>query len=211
MELIKATCMRKPSKKSGCEEQRCRICLESDTDAKNPLFNPCNCNGDGLVHFNCLKRWLTRNRQKQCKNENVTSFDYENFKCEICTHIYPSTFKDGQDRIHKLIDLSEIKRAQKNNKFLLLEQLPLQFEDVKENDKRRVHLLKVTDDKGVFSVGRHESMDVRISDRTISRLHAIIEYQGDGFYLNDSHSHFGTSILIQDDKKYIENNTMIPF
>jgi len=54
-------------------------------------------------------------------------------------------------------------------------------------------------------------MDVRINDRTISRLHAIIEYQGDGFYLSDSHSHFGTSVLIQDEKKYINNDNKSSF
>merc|ERR1719265_2598042 len=112
--------------KSECsEEVRCRICYDDHNDAKNPLFNPCSCKGSmGLVHFNCLKRWLRENKQTVAKKSSVTSFLWNKFKCEICTTPYPSTFKDSKRHLYKLLDFTELKRCKKEN-FLLLESLPL--------------------------------------------------------------------------------------
>lgn len=158
--------MSRKHKKSECEELRCRICLESDNDAKNPLFNPCSCKGQlGMVHFNCLKRWLRQNKEKISKNDTVSSFLWSKFKCEICTSAFPTTFKDNRRQVFKLIDLTEIKRCKKEN-FILLESLPLASDPGRD---RQIILVKPNSEQTVFTVGRDNSNDICIQDRTISR------------------------------------------
>lgn len=51
----------------------------------------------------------------------------------------------------------------------------------------------------MFTVGRDDSNDIVIADRTISRQQALITFKEDGFYIEDTYSKFGTSIEIQDD------------
>ena len=40
-------------------EGECRICLSSEQTSKNCILNPCFCKGTcGLVHIDCLRKWL---------------------------------------------------------------------------------------------------------------------------------------------------------
>lgn len=192
--------MVKNKNKSACQEEaRCKICLESSDDAKNPLFNPCSCKGDlGLVHFNCLKRWLRENKETVSKNNSVNSFLWNKFKCEICTSAFPSTFKDSKRQLFKLLDITQLKKCKKEN-YLVLESLPLASDPGKD---RHLILLKPNSSQYIYTVGRDSSNDIHIADRTISREQAIIRFENDGFYIQDQYSKFGTSIEIQD-KTYI--------
>jgi len=45
-------------------------------------------------------------------------------------------------------------------------------------------------------MGRGSDSDVRISDISVSRCHALIKYEKDGFYLEDNNSKFGTLVLV---------------
>ena len=70
--------------------------------------------------------------------QNVRSFYWKRFECEICKQMYPYTFKIGQ-KIYKITDLSDYTSKMTSN-YILLESMPLD-----KNNSRNVHLLAVTD------------------------------------------------------------------
>jgi pSer/pThr/pTyr-binding forkhead associated (FHA) protein len=51
----------------------------------------------------------------------------------------------------------------------------------------------------------HESV-IRVNDISVSRLHAVISYLGDGFYLQDNNSKFGTLVLMKENKFCLETD-----
>lgn len=83
--------------------------------------------------------------------------------------------------------------------FLWLESLTFE-----KNSSRMVHLVmpdsNVNNATGVcknsFKLGRGHESDVRVSDISVSRFHAVLKYENDShFYLQDNLSKFGTLVL----------------
>lgn len=60
-----------------------------------------------------------------------------------------------------------------------------------------VHLIMPDQEKSVFKLGRGHESDVRVSDISVSRCHALIKYNQENgrFYLEDNLSKFGTLVL----------------
>ncbi len=70
--------------------------------------------------------------------ENVTSYYWKKFECEICKQSYPYIFKRN-NTLFKLIDITE---PIEGSKYILLESMPLD-----KNTSRNIHMLTVTDKK----------------------------------------------------------------
>lgn len=49
---------------------------------------------------------------------------------------------------------------------------------------------------------------MRINDISVSRVHAIIKYKEDGFYIEDNSSKFGTIVLLRDKLPLTVEHTM---
>jgi len=75
---------------------------------------------------------------------------------------------------------------------MLLESLPLD-----KNTSRMIHMLCVSEPKTEFKMGRGHESEVRVNDISVSRCHAIIKYEKDGFYIQDNMSKFGTLVLVK--------------
>jgi pSer/pThr/pTyr-binding forkhead associated (FHA) protein len=60
-----------------------------------------------------------------------------------------------------------------------------------------VHLIMPDADKTNFKLGRGHESDVRVSDISVSRCHALVKYNSENgkFYLEDNLSKFGTLVL----------------
>lgn len=164
------------------------------------------CKGSvGLIHFQCLKSWIVTQKQEKPitqSTQNVRSFYWKRFECEICKHMYPYTFKVGPI-IYKIIDMSnEIAQANGAN-YILLESMPLD-----KNTSRNIHLLTVTPDQSEFKLGRGHESQVRINDISVSRCHAIIKCKQDGFYIEDNTSKFGTIVLLKNKLRLKASHTM---
>ena len=69
-------------------------------------------------------------------------------------------------------------------------------------------MLTVTDKKDEFKLGRGHESEVRINDISVSRCHAIIKCQKDGFYIEDNLSKFGTIVLLKKHLRLAEDHTM---
>jgi hypothetical protein len=76
--------------------------------------------------------------------------------------------------------------------YLLLESLTFE-----KNSSRMVHLIMPDQEKKMFKLGRGHESDVRVSDISVSRCHALVKYNETNgrFYLEDNLSKFGTLVL----------------
>lgn len=187
---------------------QCRICWGNEEDEEtNPLILACKCKGSvGLIHFQCLKSWvLTQKQEKPISQstQNVRSFYWKRFECEICKHMYPYTFKLSNKKIFKIIDMTNEIAQAKGANYILLESMPLD-----KNTSRNIHLLTVTPEQSEFKLGRGHESQVRINDISVSRCHAIIKCKSDGFYIEDNTSKFGTIILLKDKLRLKASHTM---
>ncbi len=83
----------------------------------------------------------------------------------------------------------------KGENYIILESL----NSIKENQyPLSVHVLSFIDNNEFFILGRGHESDVRISDISVSRIHAKIFMKEGKYYLEDTGSKFGTLILSKD-------------
>jgi len=60
-----------------------------------------------------------------------------------------------------------------------------------------VHIISLTRTKNVIKLGRGSDSDIRVSDISVSRCHAIISLREGGFYVEDNSSKFGTLVRLK--------------
>jgi hypothetical protein len=76
--------------------------------------------------------------------------------------------------------------------FLVLENLHRD-----KTGSRTIHVMQPSPEKQTFKLGRGHESDVRISDISVSRLHAIIKCVPEGYFIEDNNSKFGTVVLVR--------------
>lgn len=103
------------------------------------------------------------------EDQNIISYSWKQFECEICKKPYPYVFKSN-GRKYRLVDVD----VPEDRTFLWLESLTFE-----KNSSRMVHLVMPDKDKNSFKLGRGHESDVRVSDISVSRCHAILKYEGD--------------------------------
>jgi len=166
-------------------EITCRICLHGENTPENPLISPCACSGSVKhIHLNCLKYWI--------KSKAITktygiciSYIWKTLECELCHKTLPDIIiHDSQ-----IIDLIDIPKPESS--YIILETLG------KEKQPHKVFYVVLATNNGVIKLGRGHDCDVRISDISVSRFHAYIQYINGKFYLNDNESKFGTLVLVK--------------
>lgn len=121
------------------------------------------------------------------EEDNLVSYSWKQFECEICKKPYPYIFKSNGQK-YRLVDVDI--PAERN--FLWLESLTFE-----KNSSRMVHLIMPNSFRSVFKLGRGHESDVRVSDISVSRCHAILKYNEveGSYYLEDNLSKFGTLVL----------------
>lgn len=168
-------------------EIQCKVCWGDEQSSENPLLSSCKCDGSvRFIHFACLKHWL---KQKlHLKNEkHCDSYTWKQFECEICKKPYPYVFRSNGLK-YRLVDID----VPKAGNFLWLESLTFE-----KNSSRIVHVIK-PDEQTEFKIGRGHESDLRVSDISVSRCHAMLKYDANhshSYYLEDNLSKFGTLVL----------------
>ena len=71
-----------------------------------------------------------------------------------------------------------------------------------------VHVITLAHKK-VIKLGRGHDSDIRITDISVSRCHALIRYEKDDFYMEDNNSKFGTLALMKNETILSQNNNNI--
>jgi hypothetical protein len=168
---------------------QCKVCWDNSSTPENPLLNSCRCAGSvRFIHYECLKFWLKQKMAKK-ENEHLISYTWKEFECEICKKPYPYVFRSNGIQ-YRLVDVEQDIPRERN--YILLESLTFE-----KNSSRMVHLIMPDAEKKVFKLGRGHESDVRVSDISVSRCHALVKFneQTGRFYLEDNLSKFGTLVL----------------
>ena len=109
----------------------------------------------------------------------------KNFECELCKLPYSLTVENGL----KKYDLTSISKPV-NEPFIILESVG------KDHPSKLYCLIKMSFKK-ILRIGRSNISDVKLTDSSVSRNHALIKFQDQQFLLEDNQSKFGTVILIK--------------
>ena len=135
-------------------------------------MNSCECTGSvRYIHLNCLKHWLFQKLERREVNDQIISYYWRQFECEICKKAYPYEFT-YKNRKYRLID--DISRdTPQDQPFILLESLTQE-----KNSSRLVFLVKanMSGPQQVFKLGRGHESEIRICDISVSRCHSLLKF-----------------------------------
>jgi hypothetical protein len=154
-----------------------------------------------MIHLGCLREWL--NSKKTVKEgEGVVTYCWKATECELCQVKFPSImFHDGTNaekkdltarerrRLGEPIEVLEYKTPREN--FIVMESVTMQ-------NIRIIHVVDMKN-KTMIKVGRGHDADIRVTDISVSRFHAMINYcpEKGEYFLEDNNSKFGTLVLVR--------------
>jgi hypothetical protein len=126
------------------------------------MISPCNCSGTmEFIHLKCLQIWLASKLQKR-ERPNCTSYNWRTLNCELCKVLLPNAVEIN-GKVEELIELPNDRSG-----CLILETLP----DPRTGYKS-IHAIPLSQHGKVY-LGRGHDNDIRISDISVSRSHAMI-------------------------------------
>jgi len=71
------------------------------------------------------------------------------------------------------------------------------FESISSNSSKVIHVVNMGNTRRMF-IGRGHDAHIRVTDISVSRMHAIIlKAENDFFYIIDNNSKFGTLALVR--------------
>jgi predicted component of type VI protein secretion system len=136
------------------------------------------------VHVKCLQRWLKSKLHIKDSGQSISVY-WKTLECELCKTGYPNTFYVKDQKF----DIVEIDRP--TCAYLMLEVLSKD-----RTMARGIHIIKM-ENKTNIRLGRGHDSDIRITDISVSRCHALIKLDKGKFYLEDNNSKFGTLVNIR--------------
>ena len=160
---------------------QCRVCFGEENDEDNPLVTPCACSGSvKYIHVACLQQWLD-SRKVMRESENAINYHWRTMGCELCKDPYPLTIS-SMGKNFPLVQKEEIPRP-----YVVLESV---------NRANGVYVFSLLNSYTV-KLGRGHDSDVRVSDISVSRVHASIHFKQGKFYFEDNQSKFGSLLLVK--------------
>ncbi len=185
-------------------EMMCRYCLYEQKDnnvatVDQALLFCCNCSGSaGGVHFMCLKNWI-KNKIVSKTNNNTVTYQWKKFECEVCKTPLPRKV------IFKKLPNELINIERPDCPYIILEKIP----GASEPQKGATLSLIVPTDNDTIKLGRGHQCDLRISDISVSRIHAFLRYKDNQFRIFDNESKFGTLIQLNHDYEITKDKAAI--
>lgn len=122
----------------------------------------------------------------------VTTYFWKNLECELCKTAYPYEVRslDGK----KMLNIIEYDTPQPYDGE---EVYYIVLESISSNTSKVIHVLNM-EDTTQLHIGRGHDAQVRVTDISVSRLHATLIKSTQGYYfLTDNDSKFGTLSLIK--------------
>jgi hypothetical protein len=166
-------------------EVACKICLMEGFTEENPMITPCTCKGTmRYIHLECLQRWLNSKITTR-ERGNSRSYSWKALECSLCKTSFPSTvIIKGHT-----YDLVSIPKPE--GEFITLEAVQRP-----RDSPQTIHLIPLQNKNNV-RLGRGHDSDVRISDISVSRNHALVRYDQGKLILEDNESKFGTLVQVR--------------
>ena len=168
----------------------CRICYLEEDDPKNPLIQPCICDGSlKYIHLGCLKQWIsTQSCIKLDKTEDCSIFLIKPVECELCKTKFPDYIRH-KNKLYPLLDFSN-----EFNSYLTLESLTLD-----KHKNKFIYVVSLEKNRKI-KAGRGHEANILLSDISVSRIHCYMIVENKKVFLEDNESKFGTLILVQNTK-----------
>ncbi len=152
----------------------------SEDPLENCLLYPCVC--ENGVHFQCLKNWVQYKIVAK-NNQNIATYQWKKLECEICLKSLPRRVKfDG--RVNELITVEK-----PSCPYII-------FEKISNDNSSPTLSIIVPEENKPLKLGRGHQCDLRITDISVSRIHAHLKFQDEKFLIFDNDSKFGTLILL---------------
>ena len=177
----------------------CKYCLMdrvSDDELENLMLYPCKCMGSSAgVHFSCLRNWIQYKIIAK-HSHNVANYQLTKLECEICLEPLPRRiqYKSG---IHEMITIER-----PASPYMILEKIG-------EDKKSSCFTLIVPEGNQTINMGRGHQCDFRISDISVSRIHAHLKFEDGKFLIYDNDSKFGTLVLLKDNYPVKEDKAAV--
>lgn len=180
--------MKYDSQREAARRGCCKICLEETEEAENFLFNPCNCSGScGTVHLECLLQWIHVKVKKEVIGGTL-HYNFEKFECEVCKSELPIVVELENGSRRELLPIEK-----PTGSYLILE-------GACEKTKSVVVIQNVPE--AGIKLGRGHECEIRITDISVSRNHALIKCSNGEFTVFDNKSKFGT--LVREERLDLE-------
>ena len=183
----------------------CDLCQKKETDiANNPIINICPCKKCPLFHLNCFKNEYIKKEkifqyhEKNYMGGNLKIIYFINFLCPLCNEPYNPIIKKGNN-FYNIMPYSFDKQLY----HIILESINF----VKEGVFCVMIIIFTFPNKNEeYYLGRGHEASFKISDISISRVHAKVYLKDDNIIIDDLGSKFGTLLLV---RKNIDVNEMI--
>lgn len=178
----------------------CYICYDGDEDPdNNPLVAPCHCKGDTkYVHLDCLQRWNnnldadgTNPNQKVCAVTNTDGLDV----CSICKATYLTSVRLDDGRVVSLlakrlpppyVTFAVVTQHETRNRSTAL-----------TNTRFQLSFANMPRGQRCLTIGRSTTNNMTLRYRTVSQVHAKIQYDSNNdFLLTDDKSSNGTMLFL---------------
>ena len=137
-----------------------------------------------------MKQWIESKLHKK-EADHTYSYNWKNLFCEICKDKFHNSYYHKDNRFYLLNHL----RPESGNYIIL--------ESFTNTPHKTIHVIYFEDEMVdtsmpiEFTVGRDNTVNIRITDISVSRLHSTITYVNNEFYVSDMNSKFGTLALLQ--------------
>ena len=172
----------------------CELCEKKETDnINNPIIKICPCKKCPLLHINCFKNeYLKKDKMfyysnKDYMNGSLKIVSLINFLCPLCNEPYNPIIKINS-RFYNILPYS----FDKNIFHIVLESINFVKDGVY---CIMVIIFTFPNKKEEFFLGRGHEATFKISDISISRVHAKIYLKEDNVVIDDLGSKFGTLLL----------------
>lgn len=192
--------------------KQCRFCFQDEQSESNPLLSPCECTGSlSVIHYICLKTWLARKEVVRVSGDDqVITYSWKAFHCELCKSKYQESLPNPMSPDQR-IQLFEISKPQSN--YIVLESFiseasgvnaPNAAAEQSQTWQKNLHVINFNKDAlsdeqlSQVTIGRGTDNDLRVTDISVSRLHAFIKRSQSGdYFITDNSSKFGTLVQLQ--------------
>ena len=172
----------------------CELCEKKETDnINNPIIKICPCKKCPLLHINCFKNeYLKKDKMfyysnKDYMNGSLKIVSLINFLCPLCNEPYNPIIKINS-RFYNILPYS----FDKNIFHIILESINFVKDGVY---CIMVIIFTFPNKKEEFFLGRGHEATFKISDISISRVHAKIYLKDENIVIDDLGSKFGTLLL----------------
>jgi len=126
---------------------------------------------------------------------STKTYFWKNLECELCKTPFPNYVKPPGENTEEIS--LHVVQYQKPDVVLNRDPHYLVLESITHVSSKVIHVVNMMNTESA-KIGRGHEVDVRITDISVSRLHALIKKTSKGyFYIQDNNSKFGSLALVK--------------